>query len=87
NEYEANEFLRRIENNFSLYNKNEFTKSIDFVRVKINLSIENLFLNSVKLTAREQIKIKKERMKTLLFQHSSGTYYVELENKIFILEI
>ncbi|MBI6542007.1 RTX toxin [Proteus vulgaris] len=87
NEYEANEFLRRIENNFSLYNKNEFTKSIDFVRVKINLSIENLFLNSAKLTAREPIKIKKERMNTLLFQHSSGTYYVELENKKLILEI
>lgn len=87
NEYEANEFLRRIENNFSLYNKNEFTKSIDFVKAKINLSIENLFLNSAKLTAREPIKIKKERMNTLLFQHSSGTYYVELESKKLILEI
>ncbi|MBU0049536.1 RTX toxin, partial [Klebsiella pneumoniae] len=87
NEYEASEFLRKIENNFSIYNKNEFTKSIDFVRVKINLSIENLFLNSVKLTAREPIKIKKERMSTLLFHHLSGTYYVELENENIILEI
>lgn len=35
NEYAANDFLERIENSFSLYHKNEFTKQLDLIRKKL----------------------------------------------------
>lgn len=85
NEYAANEFLEKIDNNFLLYHKNDFTKSIDFLRKEINSSIETLFFNSAKLASREPSKIPKERFKLLIENNSSGDYYLEFEdNKVFI---
>lgn len=85
NEYAANEFLEKIDNNFSLYHKNYFTKGIDFIKEEINLSIEDLFLNSAKIASREANKIQKERLKLLIQNNISGDYYLEFEdNKMFI---
>ena len=85
NEYAANEFLEKIDNNFLLYHKNDFTKGIDFIRKEINSSIETLFFNSAKLASREPSKIQKERLKLLIQNNSSGDYYLEFEgNKVFI---
>ncbi|QEZ91132.1 RTX toxin [Proteus sp. CD3] len=85
NEYAANEFLEKIDNNFLLYHKSDFTKSIDFIRKEINSSIEGLFFNSAKLAGREPSKIQKERLKLLIQNNLSGDYYLEFEdNKIFI---
>ncbi len=85
NEYAANEFLEKIDNNFLLYHKSDFTKSIDFIRKEINSSIEGLFFNSAKLAGREPSKIQKERLKLLMQNNLSGDYYLEFEdNKIFI---
>ncbi len=85
NEYAANEFLEKIDNNFLLYHKSDFKKSIDFIRKEINSSIEGLFFNSAKLTGREPSKIQKERLKLLMKNNLSGDYYLEFEdNKIFI---
>ena len=85
NEYAANEFLERIENSFSLYHKNEFTKQLDLIRKKINKSIEELFVNSAKLAGRGSNKIKKERLELLMQHNASGDYYLEFEgNKLFI---
>lgn len=85
NEYAANEFLEKIDNNFLLYHKTDFTKSIDFIRKEINSSIEGLFFNSAKLASREPNKIQKERLKLLIQNNLSGDYYLEFEdNKVFI---
>lgn len=85
NEYAADEFLKKIDNNFLLYYKNDFTKNIDFIRKEINSSIENLFFNSAKLASREPSKIQKERLKLLIQNNLSGDYYLEFENnKVFI---
>ncbi|MCT8230963.1 calcium-binding protein [Proteus terrae] len=85
NEYAANEFLEKIDNNFLLYYKNDFTKNIDFIRKEINSSIETLFFNSAKLASREPSKIQKERLKLLIQNNLSGDYYLEFENnKVFI---
>ncbi|MDL5168322.1 RTX toxin [Proteus faecis] len=85
NEYAANEFLEKIDNNFSLYHKNDFTKGIDFIRKEINSSIESLFSNSAKIASREANKIQKERLKLLIQNNISGDYYLEFEdNKMFI---
>lgn len=85
NEYAANEFLEKIDNNFLLYHKSDFTKSIDFIRKEINSSIDGLFFNSAKLASREPSKIQKERLKLLIQNNLSGDYYLEIEdNKIFI---
>ncbi|MDM3868099.1 hypothetical protein QF204_07890, partial [Proteus faecis] len=79
NEYAANEFLEKIDNNFSLYHKNDFTKGLDFIRKEINLSIEGLFSNSTKIASREANKIQKERLKLLIQNNISGDYYLEFE--------
>lgn len=85
NEYAANEFLKKIDNNFLLYHKNEFTKSIDFLRKEINSSIETLFFNSAKLASREPSKIQKERLKLLIKNNLSGDYYLKFaDNNAFI---
>lgn len=85
NEYAANEFLEKIDNNFLLYHQNDFTKNIDFIRKEINSSIEALFFNSAKLANREPSKIKKARLKLLIQNNSSGDYYLEFEgNKAFV---
>ncbi|NBM49166.1 RTX toxin [Proteus sp. G2666] len=85
NEYAANEFLEKIDNNFSLYHKNYFTKGIDFIKEEINLSIENLFSNSARITSKEPNKIHKERFRLLIQNNISGDYYLEFEdNKMFI---
>lgn len=85
NEYAADEFLEKIENNFLLYHKNDFTKNINFIRKEINSSIEALFFNSAKLACRESSKIQKERLKLLIHNNLSGDYYLEFEdNKLFI---
>ncbi|MCH4255409.1 MAG: hypothetical protein LKF77_08165, partial [Proteus vulgaris] len=85
NEYAANEFIENINNNFLLYNKNEFTKGLDFIKKEINSSIENLFFNSAKLAGREPNKIQKEKLNLLMRHNLSGDYYLTLENgKLFI---
>ncbi|EST59917.1 RTX toxin [Proteus hauseri ZMd44] len=85
NEYAANEFLEKIDNNFLLYHQNDFTKNIDFIRKEINSSIEALFFNSAKLANREPSKIQKARLKLLIQNNSSGDYYLEFEgNKAFV---
>ncbi|MEX5898209.1 hypothetical protein AB6H17_16180 [Proteus vulgaris] len=58
NEYAANEFIENINNNFLLYNKNEFTKGLDFIKKEINSSIENFFL--IVRNSQNLIKYKKK---------------------------
>lgn len=87
NEYIANELLTKIEKNLSLYNQNEFTKNIDSVRNKINLNIERLFVNSMRLRNINPIQIKGERLTSLASHNQSGMYYINIDDQYFFLQI
>lgn len=87
NKYAANEFLKKIEDSFSLYNKNDFTIGIESIRKKINKSIEDLFFNSAKASGREPIKINKNRINPLISNYLSGDYHIEWNDKGILIHI
>ncbi|HEJ9687462.1 TPA: RTX toxin [Proteus mirabilis] len=87
NEYAANDFLIKIESNLSLYNRDKFTKAIDFIVKEINASIENLFVNNSYLTNKNYQKLNKIRINSVFQHYPSGSFHLKIEDKNLFIQI